>query len=294
VPAIAGPFDLGNVVVRASIRLDRHTAQLRVVSDPLPTILEGIPLQIRDIRVTVDRKKFMVNPTSCAQKQVTAGVVSTEGLRANVSDRFQVDGCAGLRLRPHLALSIGSKGRTGRHDSTPLTTTLTQAPGQSGLKSVFVSLPLSVSARLDVVTNACTQAQFEAGHCEKARTGSAVAVTPLLNHPLRGGVYFVRDPDKPAGSLPNLVVALRGDVDFDLVGKIKIPGGTRLATNFDAVPDVPVTSFRLNLVAGAHGALAVSGNLCSKRSRAARALVIMRGQNGKVIRAQQRLNVRGC
>jgi len=295
VPAIAGPFNLGNVVVRTSIQLDVHTAQLRVVSDPLPTIIQGIPLQIRDIRVTIDRSRFLVNPTNCDPERVAATVGSTQGKVANLSDRFQVSGCAKLPLRPKLTLAVGGKGHTGRHASTPFSTTLTQTPGQASLKSVSVSLPSTLNARLDVVNNACTQAQFDAGHCAKARTGSAVAVTPLLAHPLRGSVYFVKDPAKPVGSLPNLVVALRGQVSFDLIGKVTIPGGIRLATKFAAVPDVPITSFTLRLVAGGkHGALGVADNLCTAKAKRATASVVMTGQNGLVISRSQRLGVRGC
>ena len=212
VRAIAGPFDLGTVMVRGQIQVDRHTAQLHVVSDPLPTILQGIPLQIRDVRVTIDRKKFLINPTGCDERRISARVTSTQGRVARPSDRFQVDGCSKLPLTPKFKLAVGSKGHTHHGDSVPFSTTLTETPGQTNLKSVFVSLPLTLSSQLDVVNRACTQAQFEAHHCEQARAGSAVAVTPLLAHPLRGGAYFVKDPSKPAGSLPNLVVGLRGQV----------------------------------------------------------------------------------
>jgi hypothetical protein len=293
VPAKAGPFDLGNVVVRSAIFVDKHTAALKVVSDPLPTILQGIPLDVREVRVSVDKPGFIRNPTSCASKHVGGTITSTQGRTANVSTHFEVASCASLKLAPKLSLKVGGKGHTGHGASTPLTTTLTQTPGQSNLKTVAVTLPLSLNARLEVVNNACTQAQFDAGHCEDARAGSAVAVTPLLKHALRGGAYFVKDPTKPAGSLPNLMVALRGQVDFDLVGHIRIPGGTRLATRFTA-PDVPIKKFTLSLVAGSHGPLGIATNLCSPKARKAMASVAIRGQNGDLIRRQQRLQIAGC
>ncbi|MGB2694364.1 MAG: hypothetical protein WBD55_04155 [Dehalococcoidia bacterium] len=291
VPAVAGPFDLGTVAVRASIQVDKRTSQLKVVSDPLPRILEGIPLQVRDIRVSIDRSAFMINPTSCLQKQVTGSVTSTAGTTVGVADRFQVGGCRQLKLRPRLRIVVGSKGHTRPGSSTPLTAKLTQTPGQSNLKSVSVTLPLSLNALLPVVNEACTQAEFDAGNCEKARTGSAVAVTPLLDEPLEGSAYFVK---RATGKgLPNLVVALRGQVDFDLVGTIKIPGGTRLSTRFSA-PDVPIESFSLKLAAGKDGALGVAENLCTKKSRRGKAQIVFRGQNGAVVRADRRLHVRGC
>ncbi len=294
VPAVAGPFDLGTLVVRSAVQIDRHTAVLKVVADPLPRILEGVPLQVRVINVTLDRKRFMVNPTNCSPMKISGRISSTEGTVADVSSPFQVDDCDALTLRPKMTLRVGGKGHTRPGSTTPLTTTLTQTPGQANLKSVSVRLPLALNAKLPVVTNACTQAEFDAGNCEKARAGSAVAVTPLLAHALRGGAYFVKDPKAPRGSLPNLVIALRGQVDFDLVGHVKIPDSNALTTRFETVPDVPIKKFTLSLVAGRKGPLGVAENLCSPESRRQTAGVVFRGQNGKVVSVRQRLKIAGC
>ncbi len=293
VPAVAGPFDLGTVVVRASVRIDKFTSQLSVVSDPLPTILQGIPLQIRDVRVTIDRSKFMVNPTSCVEKQVRAAVTSTAGKTADLATRFQVGGCSKLKLAPKMTLTVGSKGHVHRGHATPLTAELTQTPGQSNLRSVAVTLPLSINALLPVVEKACTQAQFDVGDCEGSRTGSAVAVTPLLDRPLRGAAYFVKRPAGQKG-LPNLEVALRGQVDFNLVGHILIPRDGRLETKFDTVPDVPISSFTLHMDAGRHGAVSVAENLCKQSSQRERAQLVFQGQNGALVRSSQRLHIHGC
>ena len=294
VPAIAGPFDLGTIVVRSALNVDPTTAKISAVTDPLPTILQGIPLQVRMIDVTIDRKGFIVNPTSCNPKRIGATVQSTAGSVAHLSTRFQVANCANLPLSPRMRLEVGSKGHTGLHDSTPFKTTLTQPKGQAGLKAVGVTLPLTLNARLDVVNNACTRAEFDAGHCEDARAGSAMAVTPLLKHALRGGAYFVKDPTKPAGSLPNLIIALRGQVAFNLIGQVKIPHGTLLSTHFNTVPDVPIKKFVLSLVAGKHGPLGAAANLCTARSKRQVAMISFRGQNGKLVNVNQRLKVHGC
>lgn len=292
VPAVAGPFDLGTVVVRSAIHVDRRTTVLRIASDPLPTILQGIPLQTRVVRVDVDRPKFMINPTSCSPKQIRGAIESTSGTVAQVSERFQVGGCGERPLRPKMHLKVGAKGRTGVGATTPLTTKLVQTPGQTNLKSVSVTLPLTMNARLPVVENACTIAEFDAGDCESARAGSAVAVTPLLDRPLRGGVYFVKTPKK--GALPNLVVALRGQVDVDVVGKVRIPSDGRLGTSFDTIPDVPITSFTLRLVAGKKGPVGVAENLCTRKGRKATASIVYKGQNGDVRRLHQPLEIAGC
>jgi hypothetical protein len=292
VPAVAGPFDLGNVIVRSAIHVDPTTAALRVVSDPLPTVLQGIPLQTRDIRVAIDRARFFRNPTSCLERTIRANVISTTGLTANPTYRFEVGECAQLGLRPRMRLTVGARGRTGRGDSVPFSTRLTRGPGQANLKSVGVVLPKVLSAQLAVVNDACTIAQYHAGDCERARTGTAIVHTPLLDEPLQGGAYFVR---RASGrGLPNLVIALRGQVDFDLTGTVIIPETNQLSTFFRAAPDVPFTSFALNLVAGRNGALAATTNLCTQRARNAKATIRYQAQNGRELTVKQKLRTRGC
>jgi hypothetical protein len=294
VPAVAGPFDLGTVVVRSAVHIDRRTAQAQVVSDPFPRMLEGIPLQIRDVEVLIDRERFFLNPTSCKEKAIRARVASTDGSIAHVRSRFQVGDCASLRLRPRLALRVGAKGRTAEGVSTPLVTTLRQGHGQSGLRSVGVQLPLVLNGRIEVISDACTREEFEANaakNCADARTGVAVARTPLLARPLKGSVYFV---EKPGRGLPNLVVALRGEVDVDLVGTVRIPRSNTLGTVFRSIPDVPVSSFRLKLFAGKNGALGTTANLCSKRARRATARVRFVGHDGDRFAERHRLKIAGC
>lgn len=203
----------------------------------------------------------------------------------------KVGNCKKLKFAPKLRLTVGADGRTGRGASTPFKAVLTQKPGQSNLRSVKVVLPQTLAALLDVVNRACTLTEYRNDRCRKAEAGSAVAKTPLLKNPLRGGVYFVRHPGRP---LPDLMVALRGDIDLDLVGRVTIPGGTRLATNFDTIPDAPVSKFTLNIVAGSRGPIGVSTNLCSKRGKRSAALVQMKGQNGDAITRHPRLKIRGC
>jgi hypothetical protein len=292
VPAIAGPFDLGTVVVRAAIFVNRRTSQLKVVSDRLPTILQGIPLDLRDVRVAIDRSRFIVNPTSCAEKHVFGTITSVAGAVAHAADRFEVTDCARLPLAPRMTLTVGARHRTRARISTPLTATLTQTPGQANLRVVTVVLPTTLDALLPVLNRACSLAQFEAGHCGRAaRVGSAVAVTPLLRDPLRGAAFFVR---KPHRLLPDLMVALRGQVAIDLTGKVSIGRGNRLRTSFDTIPDVPIRKFALRLVAGRNGPLGTTTNLCSAKARRARASIAFRAQNGRTLNVRPRLRVLGC
>jgi len=294
VPAVAGPFNLGNVNVRSALFVDKHDATLRVVSDPLPTILQGIPLDVRDVRVSVNKPQFIVNPTSCVQKRVDGTIVSTLATRASVSARFEVGDCASLGFKPRMVLTVGGRGHTHRNQTSPLTTTLTMPPrNQAGLRFVRVTLPPTINARLNTINDACTRAEFESdiSKCAHAKAGSAVASTPLLRAPLRGNVYFVKN-GRP---IPDLFVALRGQVDFDLIGRITIPGGNHLSTTFDAAPDVPIRSFRLSLLGGFRTAsIGAVKNLCSAASRREKAELDYIAQNGKVLQIQQPLKVAGC
>ncbi len=291
VPALAGPYDLGTVVVRAKVDVDLHTAALKIDSDPLPAILQGIPLQIRSVRVNVDRPGFMHNPTSCAPRAVTAAIASAGGAVANVSSRHQVGGCKSLAYSPRLSVKVGGKGRVGAGKATPLVATLTQPGGQAANRGVELQLPGVINARLDVVGRACLLADYEAGRCAAAaKIGTATANTPLLPNQLKGAAYFVRNP---ARRLPDIVVQLRGDVAFDLIGKIRITRDFRLVTNFDTIPDVPLSRFQLKLPAANSPVSTVVG-LCTKAGRLARGRQTLRAQSGKVIRRAPRLTIAGC
>ncbi len=290
VPAIAGPFNLGNVVVRSAIFVDKHTAELRVISDPLPSVLQGIPLDVRDVRVAVDRRDFTVNPTNCARKTISGVLTSTEGKSANVSSRFQVGECASLAFKPKLGVSVGSSGHTARNATVPLTTTLRMPAGNANLRSVRVTLPKTINARLTVINRACTRAMYEIGRCEAARAGTATAATPLLSKPLRGNVYFVKN----GNPIPDLFIALRGQVSFDLIGKVSIPNSTYLATTFDSIPDVPVKRFTLKLFPGKKGTVGAAANLCTRGARDQKAKLDFVGQNGRAVHVDQKLDIQGC
>jgi len=293
VPAKAGPFDLGNVVVRSALFVDRHDASVSVVSDPLPTILEGIPLDVRDVRVSIDRQHFFVNPTSCAEKTIDGTIDATGGASAHVTSRFQVGRCGRLAFHPRLVLAVGSRGHTAKGASTPLSTTLTMPRGNANLSSVTVALPSTINARLTVITDACTREEFDTDirKCAHARAGTARAVTPLLRTPLRGNVYFVKN----GHPIPDLFAALRGQVSFDLPGRIDVLRNRYLTTTFDTAPDVPISSFSLKLFGDTrNGSVGSTVNLCSRRGRTDPVQVTYRAHNGKVVERSQRLIVRGC
>lgn len=289
VPAVAGSFDLGTVVVRAAIQIDRRTAQLKVVSDLLPTILDGIPLDLREVRVAIDRPGFMLNPTSCAVKHVDATITSVAGAVANVSSRFQAAECASLGFAPRMVAR--TVARHSKRNGVAFFTKVTSGAGQANIARVKVSLPKILPSRLSTLNKACLAATFEAdpASCPAASVvGHAKAVTRLLRVPLEGPAYFV---SHGGAGFPDMEIVLQGEgITIDLVGRTSIKNGVTSVV-FGEVPDAPVASFELTLPAGANSALAATGDLC-------RGKLVMptsfTGQNGAQINGNTRIAVQGC
>ncbi len=272
VPAQAGPFDLGTQIVRAGVYINPETAQVSVRSDPLPQILEGVPVSYRTIHVDVNRPKFTINPTRCSATAVTAKVTSDRAAAANLSSRFQATRCRRLGFAPRLTTTLS--GGTKRSAYPALKAVLRMRPGDANVGRAVVALPHSEFLAQNHIETVCTRPQFTAGECPAGSIyGHARAVTPLLDQPLEGPVYL-RSSSNP---LPDLVVALRGEVDIDLVGRIdSADGGIR--ASFDSVPDAPVSKFVLTMKGGGRGLLVNSRDLCQKAVFSA---VELDGQNGK-------------
>ncbi len=281
-PAVAGPFDLGTVVSRNALFVDPDTAQGRVVSDPLPTILDGVPLRLRSIDVNLDRPDFTLNPTNCTPMSVNAKLTSVNGASSNPSSYFQVGNCKALKFKPGLSLAL--KGGTKRSDNPALTATLTAPPGQANIAQTTVLLPSSQYIDSAHVNNPCTRVQFNAGACPPSSIlGTATAYTPLLEKPLTGPVYFRANGGER--ELPDMVVDLNGQIHVTLVGFIdavtkKGSEESRVRTRFLSVPDAPVSKFVLSLKGGKKGLIENSKNLC--KDKIGPATVQMIAQNGLV------------
>lgn len=271
-PAVAGPFDLGTVVVRTALKVNPETAQIDAVSDPLPSILEGVPLNLRSVAVKVDRPQFTLNPTDCSPMSITGSATSVFDQAASLQSPFQVDECGRLGFKPKLALSL--KGGTKRGDNPALKAVLTARPGDANIGKASVALPHSEFLAQDHIKTICTRVQFAADNCPAGSVyGSATATTPLLDKPLRGPVYL----RSSSHALPDLVVALNGQIDVDLVGRIDSKNGG-IRTTFERAPDAPVSKFVLKMKGGKKSLLENSRNLCASANKAT---VRMDAQNGK-------------
>jgi hypothetical protein len=279
-PAIAGPFDLGTVVVRVALNVDPFTAQIHAVSDPFPQILDGIPLDIRSVALQMDRPGFILNPTSCDPMAITGSAVSTLGLPATLSTPFQVGGCSSLKFKPSLTLKL--KGGTKRADLPALTAKLTypKKGAYANIASAQVNLPHSEFLEQGHIGTVCTRPQLASHTCPaKSVYGFARAVTPLLDEPLEGPVYLgVGFGHK----LPDLVADLNGQIEVLLHGKTDTGKNHGLRNTFEVVPDAPVTSFTLSLFGGKRGLIVNSENLCSPKAKT-QAFAHFVAQNGTVL-----------
>jgi hypothetical protein len=286
--ATVGPFDLGVIIVRSAIRVDPRTAQVSIDSagsDPIPHIVKGIPLHLRDIRVYIDRPDFMVNPTSCEHFGVTSTLNGSGAVFSNPADDstasltnpFQVSFCSSLEFAPRIDLRL--KGGTRRGKFPSLKATVTPRPGQANIGQATVNLPPSLFLEQSHIDTICSQGQSAAGKCPAGSIyGKARAITPLMDEPLEGPVYLRASANK----LPDLVAALTGrGVRVDVVGRIDSKHGGMRAT-YDVLPDAPLTKFALTLNGGKHGLLVNSDNICKSPPATAR----MAGQNnsGVVLR----------
>ncbi|HET8861793.1 MAG TPA: hypothetical protein VFM94_00910 [Solirubrobacterales bacterium] len=274
-PAVAGPLDLGNVVVRNAVFLDPETAQASIVSDPIPTILHGLLLDIRDIQVAIDRPNFILNPTNCEPASVAAEVSGEGGAKASASDRFQVGGCESLAFKPKLSIRLFGGTKRGGHPA--LEGVLEAAPGEANISGASVAIPRSEFLDQAHIRTICTRVQFAAKACPKGSIyGHATATTPLLDYPVSGPVYLRSSDHK----LPDLVVALRGPdhqpIEAVVVGRVDSIKG-QIRTTFESAPDVPLTKFVLNMQGGKKGLLINSRGICAQTNRAT---VRLEGHNG--------------
>jgi hypothetical protein len=292
-PAVAGPFNLGTVVVRAQIRVDPHTAALTIISDPLPTMLDGIPLQIQHVQVAVERAGgFTFNATNCEPMQITGTLTSTDGASASEASRYQVTNCLALAFKPKLTAS--TDGKTSRADGASLTVKLgyPAGPYDANIAKVKVELPKALPSRLTTLQKACLAATFEANpaNCPAASlVGHATATTPVLPVPLTGPAYFVSHGGE---AFPSLIVVLQGyGTTVDLVGSTFISKQGITSSTFKTVPDVPVGTFELTIPEGPYSALSANANLCKSKLAMPTEFV---AQNGVVLKQSTKIEATGC
>ena len=299
VPLVVGPFVLQTQVVRAKIDVDPHTARLTITTDPIPSIIDGIPSDVRSINAVIDRPQFMFNPTNCSPMTFEGTATSTEGTPAALASDFQVGSCRSLTFKPDFKVS--TSGHTSKQNGASLDAKVVypsvapganQASSQSNISYVKVDLPKQLPSRLTTLQKACLAAVFKANpaNCPAGSiVGIARASTPVLPVGLTGPVYFVSNGGE---AFPNLVIVLQGyGVTVDLIGDTFISKAGITSSTFKQVPDVPISSFELYLPEGRYSALGANANLCKSKLSMPTEFV---AQNGLTIHQATKIAVTGC
>jgi hypothetical protein len=278
-PAIAGPFDLGTVAVRTALQVDPLTARVTAVSDPLPQVVQGIPLDIRSVAVKLDRPDFTLNPTSCDPMRVTGALTALTGQSAALSDPFQVGECSRLGFKPALKISLSGQTHRAGHPGLKAVLTYPSTGSWANIARVQVNLPHSEFVDQANFNKTCTRPVLLEGKCPATSIyGHLEAWSPLLEAPLEGPVYVVGGFGY---KLPALVAELNGQIRFLLVGKIDSGKNHGIRATFEAVPDAPVSRVVLQMKGGRkYSLLENSEDLCRKPQRA---IADFTAQNGKTL-----------
>jgi hypothetical protein len=294
-PAKAGPFDLGVVDVRSRINVDPSTAAVTITSDPgprdeaFPTQLKGIPVQLKRIRVLVDRPGFQFNPTNCSPMRIEGTLAGDQGGSQAVSSPFRVGNCQSLPFSP--VFTASTQGQTSKLDGASLTVKVTSTRGQANIAKTVLTLPIQLPARLTTLQKACLAAVFEANPAscpEGSVIGTATVHTPVLSSPLSGPAYLVSHGN---AAFPDVEFVLQGEgITLILDGQTDIKHGIT-TSSFNAVPDAPVDSFETTLPEGPHSALGATSTLCGQTLTAPTTIT---GQNGGVITQNTPVTVSGC
>jgi len=300
-PAIAGPFDLGTVVVRAAILVDPHTAAVTIDST-VPTMVEtasagktGIPVQLKELQVTVDRPDFEFNPTNCQPKHIETTLTGAEGAAATVSSAFQVSGCRNLPFKP--AVTASTQGATSKANGAGLNLTFASGHGQANVAKTILTIPATLPARLTTIQKACVASVFEANPatCDEGSViGTATVHTPVLKSPLTGPIYLVSHGN---AAWPDAELVLQGEgITVILDGQTAIKKGVT-TSSFLSVPDAPFETVEATLPEGPHSALTTNLPLKDHYSLCGRHLTIptaLTGQNGTAINENVKVAVQGC
>ena len=290
VPAKSGPFNLGNVMVRATISINPATSAVTVTSGPIPQSRDGVPFRLRTVNVTINRPGFMQEPTNCGVQTIDGTVSSAQGATARVSSRFAVTGCANLPFKP--AFTVATQNNASKANGASLNVKISYpAGGEANIKSVKADLPVALPSRDTTLQKACVATVFErdpAACPSGSIVGHGKAVTPVLPVPLTGPAYLV---SHAAEAFPSMVVVLQGDgVTVQLTGQTDIKKGIT-SSDFTSVPDVPVSSFELALPEGPDSLLTAYGELCKKALPMPTKIV---GQNGAEVAQTTKILVTGC
>jgi hypothetical protein len=289
VPAQAGPIDLGTIAIKSGIQVNPTTAALTIASDSLPQSLAGIPLQIRNVTLDIDRQGFIVNPTNCRPMAIDATLAGAQGSTSTAAQHFQAAGCAKLAFKPKLTALAAAK--TTRLGGAYVHVKLASQAGQANIAKVKLDFPKALPSRLSTLQGACREATFRAdpaGCPASSVLGSGAVTTSFLRGLLSGPVYLVSHGER---AFPDLDAVLQGEgVTLILTGAAGFANGIS-SDSFRSLPDAPISTLDLMFPAGPHSAFAANANLCNRKLAMGTEIT---GQNGAVIKQTNVIAVSGC
>lgn len=287
----AGPVDLGNVLVRSRMYVDQKTLALKIVSDPLPQIVGGIPLRMRSINITLDKPKFVINPSTCGAAAITGSALSVSGTAKALSTPFSVLGCNGMRFAPRVTASTGPGGGPRGKGASLEVHIAAGGATKPTLGTVSITLPSALRPRLSTIQHACLPGthSLESACRGDSVVGSAVIDTPALSEPLHGSAYLVAHGGKAE---PTLTLLLHGGgITQQLEGVLTITKSHVIKTTFTELPDIPIEEMTLSLPRGPHSMLGAVDDICAQPLKLAYA---MTDQSGRAARSSARIVTKGC
>jgi hypothetical protein len=317
-PVKAGPFDLEHdtsnpaqnpacdcLVVRARIQVDPTTAELTVTTDPtgphaIPHLIDGIPVQIKKINVTINRPRFTFNPTNCDPQSITATFSGSEAASTPLSVPFQVTNCALLKYTP--TVTVTTAAHTSKTNGASLNFKIAYPKNSMGAQANFryakFDLPKQLPARLTTLQKACLASVFDTNPAScptGSLIGHATVHTPVLPVPLQGPVYFV---SHGGAKFPDAIIVLQGyGITVNLIGETFISKKGITSATFNNTPDVPFETIEVNIPSGPHGEFAANlppkakGSLCNQKLVIPTHLI---AQNNQQITQNTPIHTTGC
>jgi hypothetical protein len=305
VPVKVGPFDLGTVVSRSRLRIlpIANNLVVRVSAEtPLPTMAAGIPVRVRELKLTIDHANFQRNPSSCGASAFNASFASGAdptttasaaegGAGATASSPFASTGCSGVPYAPKVTGVLSGDQKPAGHPA--LAVTVSQTTGESATKSSQITFPSSLAANAAALAKTCTEAQLASGpaNCPAGATvGTASASSPLVPGSLSGPVVLLANP----GGLPKLAILLNGIISLRLDASISVSPSGQIVNTFPAIPDVPLNTFVVKLAGGTGGLLSNVRDLCGGAGQLGAAFTGHNGANTSASTTLQVDNAQTC
>jgi hypothetical protein len=298
-PVEVGPFVLEPVKVLSTIDVNDETAAAIVTSERIPQFVQGVPAQLKQLNVVVERPggaPFQFNPTNCERLSLSGKLGGWEGAVSGVSEAFYATNCGSLPFQPKLTATVVGQG--SKANGTTFAVKI-ESPGlgQANIHKVDLTIPASLPSRLTTIQKACLEAVFNANpaSCDEGSViGEGIVQTPVFKSPLKGPAYLVSHGN---AAFPDVEFVLQGEgVTLIVDGKTYIHNGITYS-KFESSPDAPFTTFESNFPAGPHSALTPNVpekedfNLCKTSLTLPTELT---AQNGAFISQTTKVVVSGC